>query len=84
MTSRILLLGATMFVVSVLDNDQQRTFVSENLKILDRIVYATIRGKVREFSLLDVLDIVPIESKTVQPRREPAMPASFHAEAACF
>lgn len=52
-----------MFVVSVLDNGEQRTFVSEGLKILDRVVYATIRGQVQQFSLSEVLDVVPVEPK---------------------
>lgn len=55
--------GINMYVVSVMDNGNQRTFVSESLKILDRIVYATISGSQREFSLADILDIVPIYGK---------------------
>ena len=54
--------GINMYVVSVLDNGDQRTFVSENLKILDRIVYATICGSSKQFLLADVLDIVPVDA----------------------
>jgi hypothetical protein len=54
--------GINMYVVSVLDNGDQRTFVSENLKILNRIVYATICGASKEFLLADILDIVPVEA----------------------
>lgn len=54
--------GINMYVVSVLDNGDQRTFVSENLKILDRIVYATICGASKQFLLADILDIVPVEA----------------------
>jgi len=53
--------GINMYVVSVLDNGDQRTFVSENLKILDRIVYATICGASKQFLLADILDIVPVD-----------------------
>ena len=51
-----------MYVVSVLDNGDQRTFVSENLKVVDRIVYATICGSSKQFLLADVVDIVPVEA----------------------
>jgi hypothetical protein len=54
--------GINMYVVSVLDNGDQRTFVSENLKILDRIVYATICGTSKQFLLADILDIVPVDA----------------------
>lgn len=49
-----------MYVVAVLDNGEQRTFLSEDLKILDRVVYATICGKHKQFTLSEVLDIVPV------------------------
>lgn len=49
-----------MYVVSVLDNGDQRTFVSESLKVLDRIVYATICGSAKQFQLSEVIDIVPV------------------------
>lgn len=52
-----------MYVVSVLDNGDQRTFVSESLKILDRIVYATICGSPKQFMLSEVVDIVPVNAK---------------------
>jgi hypothetical protein len=51
-----------MYVVSVLDNGDQRTFVSENFKVVDRIVYATICGSSKQFLLADVVDIVPVEA----------------------
>ena len=51
-----------MYVVSVLDNGDQRTCVSENLKVVDRIVYATICGSSKQFLLADVVDIVPVEA----------------------
>jgi hypothetical protein len=54
--------GINMYVVSVLDNGDQRTFVSENLKILDRVVYATICGSSKQFLLADILDIVPVDA----------------------
>ena len=56
-----------MYVVSVLDNGDQRTFVSESLKILDRIVYATICGTQKQFLLSEVLDIVPVDAKPGKP-----------------
>lgn len=52
-----------MYVVSVLDNGDQRTFVSENLKIIDRVVYATICGAPKEFMLSEIVDIVPVDAK---------------------
>lgn len=55
-----------MFVVSVLDNGEQRTFVSEGLKILDRVVYATIGGARRQFSLAEILDIIPVDKDTAK------------------
>lgn len=57
------LYGINMYVVSVLDNGDQRTFVSESLKILDRIVYATICGSPKQFLLSEVVDIVPVDAK---------------------
>ncbi|MBW6420878.1 hypothetical protein KX729_05440 [Rhizobium sp. XQZ8] len=58
--------GINMYVVSVLDNGDQRTFVSENLKILDRIVYATICGSSKQFLLADILDIVPVDAMSTK------------------
>jgi hypothetical protein len=55
-----------MYVVSVLDNGDQRTFVSESLKILDRIVYANICGAPKEFLLSEVVDIVPVDAQPVK------------------
>lgn len=60
------LYGINMYVVSVLDNGDQRTFVSESLKILDRIVYATICGSPKQFLLSEILDIVPVDAKPGQ------------------
>jgi hypothetical protein len=57
------LCGINMYVVSVLDNGDQRTFVSESLKVLDRIVYATICGAQKQFLLSEVVDIVPVDAK---------------------
>ncbi|MFB9949091.1 hypothetical protein ACFFP0_09550 [Rhizobium puerariae] len=57
-----------MYVVSVLDKGDQRTFLSENLKIIDRIVYATISGVPKEFMLSEIIDIVPVDAK---PEKEP-------------
>jgi hypothetical protein len=37
--------------------------VSESLKILDRIVYATICGSPKQFLLSEVVDIVPVDAK---------------------
>jgi hypothetical protein len=45
-----------MYVVAVLDNGEQRTFLSEELKILDRVVYA------------NVVDIVPIDEGPKRPK----------------
>ena len=59
-------MGINMYVVSVLDGGDQRTFVSESLKILDRIVYATIGGTPKEFMLSEIVDIVPVNSKPVK------------------
>jgi len=58
--------GINMYVVSVLDNGDQRTFVSESLKILDRIVYATICGTSKQFLLADILDIVPVDAMSAK------------------
>lgn len=52
-----------MYVVSVLDQGEQRTFVSEGLEIVDRIVYATIRGAPKQFALSEILDIVSVDAK---------------------
>jgi hypothetical protein len=67
--------GINMYVVSVLDNGDQRTFVSESLKVLDRVVYATISGSEKRFLLSEVIDIVPVgaapgkmAAKAVSPR----------------
>jgi hypothetical protein len=57
-----------MYVVAVLDNGEQRTFLSEELKILDRVVYATICGKQKQFVLADVVDIVPIDEGPKRPK----------------
>jgi hypothetical protein len=52
--------GINMYVVSVLDNGDLRTFVSESLKVLDRVVYAIIGGSEKKFELSEVVDIVPV------------------------
>jgi len=52
-----------MYVVSVLDNGEQRTFVSDDLEIVDRVVYATIRGTPKQFRLSEILDIVSVDAK---------------------
>ncbi|MGK6313990.1 hypothetical protein [Neorhizobium sp. DT-125] len=70
MNDALNLYGINMYVVSVLDNGDQRTFVSEKLKILDRIVYATICGTSKQFSLSEVLDIVPVDAA---PPRTPVI-----------
>ena len=63
--------GINMYVVSVLDNGDLRTFVSESLKVLDRVVYAMISGCEKRFLLSEVVDIVPVSSaptKAAEPR----------------
>lgn len=52
-----------MYVVSVLDNGEQRTFISDDLEIADRVVYATIRGAPKQFRLSEILDIVSVDAK---------------------
>ncbi len=52
--------GINMYVVSVLDNGDLRTFVSASLKVLDRVVYAMIGGSEKRFLLSQVVDIVPV------------------------
>ncbi|RWX78700.1 hypothetical protein EPK99_08895 [Neorhizobium lilium] len=51
-----------MYVVSVLDNGDLRTFVSQSLKILDRVVYAVVRGSEKRFPLSEIVDIVPVST----------------------
>jgi hypothetical protein len=52
--------GINMYVVSVLDNGDLRTFVTASLKVLDRIVYTVIGGAEKRFLLSQVVDIVPV------------------------
>lgn len=70
--------GINMYVVSVLDNGDQRTFVSESLKVLDRVVYATISGSEKRFLLSEVIDIVPVGSAPAKVAAKVAAKAVAH------